>query len=525
MATFTRQGNEGLSGGKMPPFDLETEEVVLGQLMMETEAVFQVMDILRPESFYQPAHQEVFRAVQDLAKNEEPVNIVTVTNQLRKNGALEKVGGPFFISQLTVRVSSAAHIEYHAKIVAQKFIQRELIRVSSEIQQKAYDPSIDVADLIDFSESQLFKVAEGNIKKESVQVGLIIPEALRMIEEAGKREDGLSGVPSGFTVLDRVTNGWQPANMIVIAARPAMGKTAFILSMIRNMAVDHNVPVAMFSLEMNAFMLVNRLIVSECELPSEKIKKGNLNANEWKILEERTRVLLNAPIYIDDTPSLSVFDFRAKCRRMKQKYNIGAIFIDYLQLMTAGGSFSREQEVSSISRQIKAVAMELDVPVVALSQLSRAVETRGGTKKPQLSDLRESGAIEQDADMVIFLHRPEYYKLEEFEDGTPTHNKAEVILAKNRHGAIDTVRLQFIKEQVKFTDEVAFDAISNDNFDINATAMTFSSKMNNDNFGGKSEGKTFKKGGFANTVANNISDPFDNIASNFDFEADDSAPF
>lgn len=523
MVTFTRQAAESL-GGKIPPFDIETEQVVLGQLMMETEAVFQVMDILKPQSFYHPIHQDVFRAVQDLAKTEEPVNVVTVTDRLRKNGTLEKVGGPFFISQLTVRVSSAAHIEYHAKIIAQKFIQRELIRVSSEIQQKAFDPSIDVADLIDFSETQLFKVAEGNIKKESVQVGLIIPEALRMIEEAGKREDGLSGVPSGFTALDRVTNGWQPANMIVIAARPAMGKTAFILSMIRNMAVDHNVPVALFSLEMNAFMLVNRLIVSESELPSDKIKKGNLNANEWKILEERTRTLINAPIYIDDTPSLSVFDFRAKCRRLKQKYNVGAIFIDYLQLMTAGSSFSREQEVSSISRQIKAVAMELDVPVIALSQLSRAVETRGGTKKPQLSDLRESGAIEQDADMVIFLHRPEYYKLEEFEDGTPTNNKAEIILAKNRHGAIDTVRLQFIKEQVKFADEIAFDGNLNDNFDINATAITFSSKMNNDDFGAKAGGKSFKKGGFTSAV-NNANDPFDNIASNFDFEADDSAPF
>lgn len=519
MVKFTRQDPTSADIGKMPPNALETEEVVLGQMMLEADAVFQVMDVLKPESFYKEAHQHIFRAAQTLTTNEEPVNLVTITEQLRKVDKLDSVGGPFFISQLTAKVSSAAHIEFHAKIVAQKFIQRELIRVSSEIQQKAFDPATDVADLLDFSESSLYKVAEGNVKKESVQVGTIIPEALKMIEEAGNKEDGLSGAPSGFTDLDRVTNGWQPANMVVIAARPAMGKTAFILSMIRNMAVDHNTPTALFSLEMNALQLVNRLIVSESELPHEKIKKGKLNGNEWKILEERTRTLLNAPIYLDDTPALSVFEFRAKCRRLKQKYDIQAVFIDYLQLMTSGGSFSREQEVSTISRQIKSVAMELDIPIIALSQLSRAVETRGGDKKPQLSDLRESGAIEQDADMVAFIHRPEYYGITEDEEGASLINKAEIILAKNRHGATDNIRLNFTKELAKFSDDSVIPELGDTgDFDINATAMTFSSKMNEE----PSEPAT---GGFESAQSKDAPDPFDNIASNFDFDADDSAPF
>jgi len=518
MVTYTRQNLEYIDAGKMPPHALETEEAVLGQMMLESDAVFQVMDILKPESFYKEAHQHIFKAAQKLANIEEPVNLITVTEQLRKMNVLDNVGGPFYISQLTAKVSSAAHIEFHAKIVAQKFIQRELIRVSSDIQQKAFDPSIDVADLLDFSESSLFKVAEGNVKKESVQVGTLIPEALKLIEDAGNKEDGLSGVPSGFTNLDRVTNGWQPANMVVIAARPAMGKTAFILSMIRNMAVEHDIPVAMFSLEMNALQLVNRLIVSESELPHEKIKKGKLNGNEWKLLEEKTRALINAPIYLDDTPALSIFEFRAKCRRLKQKYDVKAVFIDYLQLMTSGGAFSREQEVSTISRQIKSVAMELDIPVIALSQLSRAVETRGGDKKPQLSDLRESGAIEQDADMVAFIHRPEYYGITEDEEGQSLLNKAEIILAKNRHGATDNVRLNFIKELAKFSDEGGIpDFGGNLDFDLNATAVTFSSKMN--------EETTAKGAGGSASAPSDAPDPFDNIASNFDFDADGSAPF
>jgi replicative DNA helicase len=517
MEITNRQQNALLETGKMPPIDLDTEEVVLGQIMLEAEAVFQVLDILKPESFYKKSHQKIFRAAQELAKNEEPVNLITVSEQLRRMGVLEEVGGRYAISQLTSRASSAAHIEFHAKLVAQKFIQRELIRISSDIQERAFDPGADVADLLDFSERELYKVAEGNIKKESIQAGLLIPEALRLIEEAGKKEDGLTGKPSGFTDLDRVTNGWQAANMIVIAARPAMGKTAFILSMLRNMAVDHNVPVALFSLEMNSLMLVNRLIVSESELPHEKIRKGRLNGTEWKILEEKTRGLLNAPIYLDDTPALSIFDFRAKCRRLKQKYDIQAVFIDYLQLMSSNGSFSREQEVSSISRQIKSVAMELNIPVIALSQLSRAVETRGGNKKPQLSDLRESGAIEQDADMVMFIHRPEYYGLTEDEEGHSLINKAEIIIAKNRHGATDTIRLKFTKELAKFTDDTsAADIDISDDVDIESMALTFSSKMNSESSQHRNEIAAPKK---------DMADPFDDVASNFNFDADKPAPF
>jgi len=328
---------------------------------------------------------------------------------------LDDVGGHFYITTLTSKVASAAHIEYHARIIAQKYIQRELIRVSSEIQTKAYDDSMDVNDLIDFSESELFKVAEGNIKKETTKINVLIQEAISQIEEASKREDGLSGVPSGYTKLDRVTSGWQKSDLVIIAARPSMGKTAFVLSMAKNIAVDHNRSVALFSLEMSSVQLVNRLIVSETELPSDKIRNGRLEPFEWEQLEYRIKKLVEAPIYIDDTPAISVFELRAKCRRLMSQQKIDIIIIDYLQLMTGGsgdGKGNREQEVSLISRSLKSIAKELNVPIIALSQLNRSVELRSGTKRPQLSDLRESGAIEQDADMVLFIHRPEKYGLQ-----------------------------------------------------------------------------------------------------------------
>jgi replicative DNA helicase len=480
---FTKREND-TDLGRIAPHSTETEEVVLGQLMLEEDAVISVMDILKPESFYKDTHQKIFSAIQELAIREEPVNILTVTEQLKRKNSLDAIGGYAFISQLSLKVSTAAHVEHHAKLVAQAYIQRELIRVAREIQEQAYDSSLDVADLLDFSESAIFTVAEGNVKKETSQIGTLIPSAIKQIEEAGKKGDGLSGTPSGFTNLDRITSGWQGSNMIVLAARPAMGKTAFVLSMLRNMATEHNIPVAMFSLEMSNLQLVNRLIVSETELPHNKIRVGNLTAKEWQILEERTKNLIEAPIFLDDTPALSIFEFRAKCRRLKQKHDIQCVFIDYLQLMTSGGAFSREQEVSTISRQIKAVAMELNIPIIALSQLNRSVELRGGDKRPQLSDLRESGAIEQDADLVMFIHRPEYYGITEDEEGNSLLNIAEIIIAKNRHGGTDNVKLKFTKELAKFSDlEIVSQSFENmimsEAQDINANIQTFSSKMNN----------------------------------------------
>lgn len=511
MADSKYSNNSNTQGeyGKVPPQAVDIEEIVLGQLMIDENAVISVIDILTPQSFYKETNQKIFKAIRDLTIADQPVDLLTVSEQLRKNGEIDKIGGPFFLTQLTQKVSSAAHVEYHSKIIAEKYIQRELIKVANQIQEKAYDTSVDVSELLDFSEKEIFNVSEGNIKKESAQIGTLIPHALELIEEAGKREDSLSGEPSGFTSLDRLTSGWQAANMIVIAARPAMGKTAFILSMLRNMAVDHNIPVGMFSLEMSNLQLVNRLIVSETELPHDNIRNGRLSSEQWKILESRAARLTQAPIYLDDTPALSVFEFRAKARRLKEKHKVRMMFIDYLQLMTSGSSQSREQEVSMISRQIKAVAMELSIPIIALSQLNRSVEMRGGDKRPQLSDLRESGAIEQDADMVMFIHRPEYYGIIEDELGNSNIGVAEIIMAKNRHGAVDTVRLRFTKELAKFSELDAFNSNFSDNLDTIANTQTFSSKMNADD-------STF------HPVSSN---PFDHIAPNKNFDNEKDAPF
>ena len=467
--------------GKLPPQAIDVEEAVLGALMLERDAYVTVADIIDTPSFYKDEHQKIFDAIKYLSTHEKPVDLLMVTQQLKDQAQLDAVGGPLYITQLTSRVASAAHIEFHARIIAQKYIQRELIRVSSEIQTSAYDDNMDVDDLIDFSETALFKVAEGNIKKETLPIKPILKEAARLIEEASKREDGLSGVPSGFTALDRMTSGWQKTDLVIIAARPAMGKTAFVLSMARNMAVEHKAPVAVFSLEMSSVQLVNRLIAAETELGSEKIKNGSLMDWEWEHFNRKLNVLEEAPLFIDDTPALSIFEFRAKCRRLKMQHDIGAVIVDYLQLMTAGdaGRGSREQEVSMISRSLKAIAKELDIPILALSQLNRSVESREG-KRPQLSDLRESGAIEQDADLVLFIHRPEYYGITEDENGNSLIGVAEIIVAKHRNGSVGDVQLAFKKQNVKFADleTVIPEEIGGGHF-----GQTFGSKMNDDRGG------------------------------------------
>ena len=401
--------NNYLEAGKLPPQALDLEEAVLGALMLEKEAVNDVIDILDPASFYKETHQKIYGAIFELFKNSEPIDILTVTEQLRKNGDLEFVGGPYYISQLTGKIASSANVEFHARIISQKYIQRELIRISSETIKDAYDETTDVFNLLDKAESNLYGVTEKNIKKSFDSMHHLLDQAIKQIETLGEHTDGLRGVPSGFTALDRVTSGFQAADMVVLAARPGMGKTAFVLSLARNTAVDHNKGVAVFSLEMSSLQLVNRLIAAETELSGEKLKRGNLEKHEWHQLHSKIGKLSDAPIFIDDTPGLSVFELRAKARRLKQKHDIQMIIIDYLQLMTAGGDGkgNREQEISTISRSIKGIAKELDIPIIALSQLSRSVETRGGSKRPQLSDLRESGAIEQDADMVLFIYRPE----------------------------------------------------------------------------------------------------------------------
>ena len=442
--------------GKVPPQAIELEEAVLGALMLEKDALTSVIDILKVESFYKEAHKVIFQAILDLFTESQPIDLLTVTTQLRKNGALEVAGGAFYITELTSKVASAANIEFHARIITEQSIKRELIRISSTIQKDAFEDTTDVFELLDAMEQSLFEISEKNIRKNYATMSSIMRDAIAELEIRKNQKDGLTGVPSGFTALDRVTSGWQKSDLVIIAARPAMGKTAFVLSVLRNAAVDHNRPVAIFSLEMSSVQLVNRLISSEAELDSDKIKKGTLADHEWAQLVHKTAKLSKAPLFVDDTPALSILELRAKCRKLKAQHDIQMVVVDYLQLMSGDskGGFggNREQEIASISRALKKIAKELSIPVIALSQLSRAVETRGGDKRPQLSDLRESGAIEQDADMVMFLYRPEYYGITEDEGGASTAGVGEVIIAKHRNGSLENIKPRFIGRYTKFTD-------------------------------------------------------------------------
>ncbi|MEO1050091.1 MAG: replicative DNA helicase [Bacteroidota bacterium] len=471
--------------GKLPPQALDLEEVVLGALMLEKDALSTIIDILKPESFYHDANKEIYQAIVFLFNSSEPVDMRTVANQLRKMGKLEFVGGAYYIAELTSKVSSAANIEHHARIISEMAIKRELIRIASEIHDDAYEDTTDVFNLLDKTEQSLFEVSEANIRKNYDNMRTLMGQAIRELEERKNHKDGLTGVASGFTALDRLTSGWQRSDLVIIAARPGMGKTAFVVSALRNAAVDFGHAVAIFSLEMASIQLVNRLISAEAELESEKIKKGNLAEHEWQQLVEKTNKLTNAPIFIDDTPAISILELRAKCRRLKAQHDIQLVVIDYLQLMSGDSSGgNREQEIASISRSLKGIAKELNVPVLALSQLSRAVETRGGDKRPQLSDLRESGSIEQDADMVMFLYRPSYYGITEDENGMPTEGIGEVIIAKHRNGSLDTVPLKFIGKFTKFGDlDAGFnnpfgDADFSSQFDAQTGTVTIPSKLN-----------------------------------------------
>lgn len=480
-----------LEHGRVPPHAVDLEEAILGALMLESDPLNEVVEVLKPESFYKIEHRKIFEAIMDLFSKSQPVDILTVTNWLKKEGMLELVGGAFKVSQMTDRVASSANAEFHARIIAEKYIQRELIRVSGDIYNEAFEETTDVLDLLDSAEANLFAVAEGNLRKSYDSMSQLVSQALNEVQEASKKEGGITGVPTGFSELDKITNGWQPTELLIIAARPAMGKTSFVLSMARNMAVDFKRPIALFSLEMGSIQLVNRLISSESGIAGDKLKKGQLSQSDWDHLHSSLKQLSEAPIFIDDTAALSVFELRAKCRRLKAQHDIQIVIIDYLQLMTAGTNMkgNREQEISMISRSLKSLAKELNVPVIALSQLSRAVETRGGTKRPMLSDLRESGAIEQDADMVMFLYRPEYYGLETSDEtNLPTQGLTELIIAKHRSGSTGTVPLKFIDHLAKFTDyddpQMSISGASSmphsAEFDSSNT-VTIQSKMNDEN--------------------------------------------
>lgn len=455
---YTKKGTiVSLEKGKIPPQALDLEEAVLGAMMIDKGAIDTVIDILHPDVFYKEQHTKIYQALFQLFQDSKPTDLLTVSEQMRRDGTLDEIGGDFYLINLTQKVASTAHVEHHARIVLEKYIKRNLISISSEIIEEAYDDTADVFDVLDGAEAKLFEVSQGNLKKGSEDASSLVSMAIKKIEEIGQQE-GMSGVATGFTKLDALTSGWQPSDLVIIAARPGMGKTAFVMSMAKNMAIDFEIPVAIFSLEMSSVQLITRMISSETGLTSEKLRKGNLLPHEWELLNVKVKNLSKAPIFIDDTPSLSIFDLRAKARRLASQHGIKIIIIDYLQLMTGGnaskGGGNREQEISMISRNLKALAKELNIPVITLSQLSRSVETRGGIKRPLLSDLRESGAIEQDADIVSFIYRPEYYGLLEWDDEerTPCASQAEFIVAKHRNGGLENIRMKFTGHLALFSD-------------------------------------------------------------------------
>src|SRR5215203_908106 len=445
--------------GKVPPQAKDLEEAVLGAIMLEKKAFDAVVEILKPECFYVDAHQRIYRAMQGLANKSQPIDILTVVEELRTREELDLVGGPYFVTKLTNSVVSSANIEAHSRIVLQKFIQRELIRISGEIIADAYEDSTDVFDLLDQAESKIYEVTSSHLRNNYETIDSVLVKTIQRIEDLRHKNEDITGVPTGFKNLDRITYGWQPTDLIILAARPSVGKTAMALNLARNAALHPTkpTPVAVFSLEMSAGQLVQRILSAESEIWLEKIARGKMEEHEMKQLYARgIQRLAQAPIFIDDTPALNIFELRAKCRRLKNKHNIGMVIIDYLQLMSGGGenrNSNREQEISKISRDLKGLAKELSIPIIALSQLSREVEKRKeGNKMPQLSDLRESGAIEQDADMVMFLYRPEYYDITSNEMGESNRGETHVRIAKHRNGSLETIKLRALLHIQKFVD-------------------------------------------------------------------------
>ncbi|MBR5670343.1 MAG: replicative DNA helicase [Bacteroidales bacterium] len=439
--------------GRKPPQAIDIEEAVLAAMMLDSECINDVLESLTPDCFYNESNKKIFTAITAIASRNDKVDILTVADELSKTGDLEAVGGASYLSALSMKIGAAANTDYHTKILLQKYIQRELISISYRVQKQSFEDSMPVDDLLQYAQQEVFVLAERNMKRDTSPIQMVINQAIDDIQKGQERQDGLSGVPSGYANIDKITYGWQPSDLIILAARPSVGKTAFVLTMARNMAVDYNVPVAFFSLEMSQTQLVKRLLVSETGIPSDKIwgaKKFN-DPQDWDTLNERIGKLSRAPLWIDDTPSLSIYEFRSKARRLVQTQNVKMIIIDYLQLMTGPVELRgmREQEVSAISRALKSIAKDLNVPILALSQLNRSVETRGGSKRPQLSDLRESGAIEQDADIVMFIHRPEFFGTAEA-DAYP--GQTQLIIAKHRNGETGDVEMRFVASEVRFED-------------------------------------------------------------------------
>lgn len=501
--------------GKLPPQAPELEDSVLGALMIEKEAFGTVADLLRPEVFYKDQNRLVFEAIRELAVNDQPIDILSVGEKLKSKGTLEKAGGAVYLADLTRRVASTAHLHYHAEIIAKKATARDLISMAAQIEEKAFDETQDIDDLMQEAEAGIFEITQRSQKRSVTQVDSVIEEAFARMEKAAKNTGNISGIPSGFHALDKITSGWQTPDLIIIAARPAMGKTAFVLSMAKNIAVDRGIPTAIFSLEMSNVQLVNRLIMNVCELEGDKIKTGKMSKEDKLRLNTKINIMKGKPLYMDDTPSLSIYELRSKARKLVNEHGVKLIIIDYLQLMNAQGSSfgSREQEVSIISRGLKGLAKELDIPIIALSQLNRGVEARTGIegKTPQLSDLRESGAIEQDADMVCFIHRPEYYRIfNDEKSGKDLRGLAQIIVAKHRNGATDSIWLRFRGKYAKFQNEDdAFDANELDGPMLpDSGAVTISSSMNSP-LGAVSFGQQLNPDGASiNSLGENIAPAF-----------------
>ena len=440
--------------GHLQPQAPDVEKLVLGELMIDKDAFSMVSDILKEESFYEPRHQKIFAAIRNLCLKDNPVDIITVTEQLNSEGTLDEVGGPTYVLELSSRVVSSAHVTYHANILAHKSLARQLIQYASNIERKAFDATVDVNELMQEAEGSLFEISQKNLKKDYTVIGPVVKQAYELLQKASQNTSGMTGVPSGFKQLDELTSGWQKSDLIIIAGRPAMGKTSFALSIAKNVAVDYNIPVAFFSLDMNSVQLVNRLLSNTCYIEGKKIQNGQLTRDDWERFDKNLMKLQEAPIYLDDTAGMSIFELSTKARRMVRENNIQLLMIDYLQLMNASGSrFSnRQEEVSTISRSLKILAKDLNIPIIALSQLNRGVDTRQGPegKRPQLSDLRESGAIEQDADMVLFVHRPEYYGIKVDDKGNPMIGMGQILVAKHRKGAIGDITLKFSSNFTRF---------------------------------------------------------------------------
>lgn len=441
--------------GRIPPQAIQVEQSVLGAMLIESEAVPKAIEILPPDSFYTARHNKIYRAISSLFERGNPVDLITLTDELKRRGELEESGGAYYLTELTSQVASAANVEYHARIIAEKFILRGMIETMTDLIGRAYEPAADAFELMDEAEGEIFRISDSQLRRSAASLSDVLKDTLARLESIHGREGGVTGIPSGFPRLDQMTGGWQNSDLIIVAARPSMGKTAFALACARNAALHPERPtgVAIFSLEMSAQQLAQRLLTSEARVDAQAARTGRLHDDDWPRLARAAGRLSAAPIFIDDSPSLTVLEIRAKCRRLKAEHNIGLVVVDYMQLMhgsVSSKNANREQEIAHISRSLKSLAKELDLPVVALSQLSRAVETRGGDKRPQLSDLRESGSIEQDADVVCFIYRAERYGITVDEQGNSTEGLAEILIGKQRNGPIGDITLAFVSQHARF---------------------------------------------------------------------------